>query len=95
MATIGCKAVGDKVLIWITGPRGGRQQFRATIIQAGSLIELLDKAIHQAQGTREGCDLFKRPDGRTAPIGDCQGDGHYLCVECIHLDPEVRTIKES
>jgi hypothetical protein len=30
------------------------------------------------------CGLYEPGD----PSGDCQSDGHYMCKECVHLQPE-------
>lgn len=33
------------------------------------------------------CDVFE--PGKPQVGGDCWTDGHYLCLECIHIDPDV------
>jgi len=65
-----------------------------------SLQEVIMAAIVKAQchhtrqtggnnmGEHEYCDKFKRGKiiGFIGESGDCSGDGHYLCMECIHQE---------
>jgi hypothetical protein len=32
------------------------------------------------------CDIYSPRPLRIGDFADCQGDGHYLCQECCHLD---------
>lgn len=35
------------------------------------------------------CPIFEPRKPMRGDLTDCQGDGHYLCQECCHMDPEV------
>lgn len=35
------------------------------------------------------CDYYSPRPRLLSDFSDCQGDGHYLCRECCHLDNRV------
>lgn len=74
---------------------------RATLRWLGRVLTDLgqppapDVITNRAQLLREPtpddhCDSFEAG----TPAGDCQSDGHYLCVGCSCLDPDVAYYRE-
>lgn len=50
------------------------------------MAKVIDSSLDGIRDDEHPCKMFKA--GYSSNESDCQGDGHYMCQECMYLDWE-------
>ncbi|MDB5294397.1 MAG: hypothetical protein JWO31_380 [Phycisphaerales bacterium] len=57
-------------------------------LMAGDPTRRAPVGLPQMRDPDHRCHAFAPRPWQPGDFRDCQSDGHYLCVECCHLDPQ-------